>query len=441
LLLTASSHPAQVPPPPPADAELLELRARVAKLEGQVTGLESEKDVVWLGEERAKQIRSVVHEVLADSDTRTSLQDAGALAGWNNGMFIKSADGNFLLSIRGQMQIRAVWNSQEDSPTDDDRYGVEMRRAKLFFTGHFMDPSWQYELELDADRATGTVTLGEGAWVQKNLGDGFKIRAGQFKPMLLREEAVSARRLLGVERSQVNNVFTAGVAQGVQFMYEAERWRVATSIIDGFGSRNTAWNAEDSEFAGTARGEFLPIGEWKAVEDDVGFDGTPQSLLIGAAAGYQQQEFGTGTGGGTFNDAETSDLRLTADLTYKVSRFSIAGALIVRNVETEDDVPGAFDRDQLAAVLRAGFFLTDDIELYGMYEWGDLDIADQSDLSTLTLGVTKYWAKHGLKWQSDIGYGFNPVSSDWAQPSAGWRADAPGEDGQLVIRSQLQLWF
>ena len=83
--------------------------------------------------------------------------------------------------------------------------------------------------------------------------------------------------------------------------------------------------------------------------------------------------------------------------------------------------------DQYGIVISGGYFVREDIELYTLYEWGTLDIASHSDLSVLTVGFTKYFNKHNLKWQNDIGYGFNPVSSGWEVDSAGWRADAPGE--------------
>ena len=35
-----------------------------------------------------------------------------------------------------------------------------------------------------------------------------------------------------VERSQVNTQFTAGTAQGVQALYEADKWRVACDLLD-----------------------------------------------------------------------------------------------------------------------------------------------------------------------------------------------------------------
>jgi hypothetical protein len=117
----------------------------------------------------------------------------------------------------------------------------------------------------------------------------------------------------------------------------------------------------------------------------------------------------------------------------------LSGAFAYRNLDPNG--PGAA-ADQYGFYAQGGVFLSDSIELYARYEWADADMASTpNNLSVATLGVTKFWDKHNLKWQTDIGYGFDPVDSAFAQSSAGWLPDSPNEDGQIVIRSQLQLLF
>jgi hypothetical protein len=57
----------------------------------------------------------------------------------------------------------------------------------------------------------------------------------------------------------------------------------------------------------------------------------------------------------------------------------------------------------------------------------------------VTVGVVRYYNGNMLKWTTDVGVGLHPVASEFASTALGWRADAPGENGQVVIRSQLQL--
>ena len=70
----------------------------------------------WLTEQRADQIRSLVHDVLADADTRASLLQGGMTAGYQDGFYVGSADGNFMLRIGGQMQIRYTYSYNDDDP-------------------------------------------------------------------------------------------------------------------------------------------------------------------------------------------------------------------------------------------------------------------------------------------------------------------------------------
>lgn len=422
--------------------EVDELRSEVALLREEIARLREQSGDQWLTQKRAEEIRTLVSDVLADAEVRTSLLQSGMTAGWDKGFFIASADGNYKLQIAGQLQFRAVYNNQDGEDSDNHRFGFENRRTKVDFKGHVFDKTWQYYVEAEASRGSpGAFALAENGWIQKDLGNGFRIMAGQFKPRFLREEIISSRRLQGVERSQVNTEFSAGTAQGVQGLYEPEpgKFRITAAFIDGAGTANTAWSTEDTEFAFTGRGEVALIGNLKMLEDDIGFRDLEPALLLGGGVFWQRAEFGTGSNlpAPDSNNNELETAAFTADLTFKTGGVSVAGALIYRMLETN---AGA-DADQVAFVVRGGVFVTDDIELYAMYEWGDLDTTGVEDLNVATVGVTKYFAKHELKWQTDVGYAFDSVSSDWAVDSAGWRADAADEDGQLVIRSQFQLLF
>jgi hypothetical protein len=252
---------------------------------------------------------------------------------------------------------------------------------------------------------------------------------------------LSSTRLFAVERSLVNSFFSAGVVQGVQVGWEGDHLHVYGMYNDGNNSKNTSWSTEDTEFSFAGRAEYLAYGEWKNMMDYDGFRDEGCGLVLGAALNWSKQEFGTGGPPGTFNNSEVDNLGFTADATFKFGGSSLAGALMYRKLETDTGSPADTDLNQWGILVRGGYFITDDWELYGQYEWGDVDISGSEDLSTFTIGATKYWAKHGLKWQSDFGYGLNEVTAFWAQDSAGWRVDAPGEDGQIVIRSQIQLLF
>jgi hypothetical protein len=417
-----------------------DLQSKVAELQSEIDSLKAQTNRDWLSEKRAEEIRGIVQDVLADADVRSSLLQSGMTAGWDKGFFIGSSDANWRLNIGGQFQVRYVYNIQDESPTDDERGGFELRRAKLVLTGNVVDPSWKFDMQLAADRATGAVVIEDAGWIQKDFGNGWKIWLGQMKAPFLREEVLSSRRLFAIERSLVNSFFTAGTVQGVMVGWESDNIHLYGMFHDGNRSLNSAWSVEDTEYAFSGRVEFLALGEWKNMQDYNSFKDEGAGVVIGGAVNYQKSEFGTGNNlpSPDFNNAEVANLGLTADVTIDFGGASLAGAVLYRNLDT--DATGA-SLDQWGFHVRGGVFVVDDWEIYGQYEWATLDVNGLEDLSVVTVGVTKYWAKHNLKWQNDVGYGINSVAAPFAVDSAGWRADAPGQDGQIVLRSQFQLLF
>ena len=79
--------------------------------------------------------------------------------------------------------------------------------------------------------------------------------------------------------------------------------------------------------------------------------------------------------------------------------------------------------------------------MYGRYEWSDLDVPGVDDISIITVGVNRYFAGHNAKWTTDIGFAIDSLDSGVVAPITGYRTDATGDDGQLVIRTQLQILF
>ena len=424
---------------------IADLTARVADLEGVVARLRTVQDEPWLTTRRADEIRGLVQDVLADADARSSLLQNGINAGWNNGFYLGSVDGNFLLKVQGQLQARFVYNTQDNSPDDDDRWGFENRRTKLTFSGNVIDPSWQYRVQTSAGRDGGRFRL-QSAFIAKEFGDNWKLQIGQFKPPFMREELVSSARQLAVERSLVNEEFNQGRSQGVELAYSGDQFNAAVMINEGFDRDNTPALAEDTEFAVTARAEALLAGSWSQFKDFTSWPEETTAVMIGAAIHYEQEEFGTGDGlfvdadadgvDDTFNDDELETLAFTADLSLEFGSANAFAAFVYRNLNRDSTTA-----DQLGFVVQGGVFLTDDLEIFARYEWADLDRAGVDDLSVITFGLNRFWAKHALKWSTDIGIGLNEIADPFKASGAGWRADTTGQNGQIVVRSQMQLLF
>lgn len=440
-----------------------DLRARIKQMEAELAELRADQGDAWLTERRATEIRSVVHDVLADADTRASLLQ-GAGAGWDDGFFLGDANGNFLLNVGGQIQARYMLSLQDsDSALDGDstRGGFSTGHTKLIFSGHVVNPDWTYRIETEFDTGDfdddfelisgGELAL-QDAWINHAFGNGVEVRVGQFKLPFAREELVHSSKQLAVERSLITGAFTLDRGQGVMLHGQSGdeggfRWGVAFS--DGLRSANTPSLMYDTEWAFTGRAEFMVAGNWNQFDDFTSWNGEEFAALIGAAVHYEQQEFGTtGFFGGI--DDEVTTLVLTGDAQVEFGGANLFGAVYWADFDSDAD---AMDFNPFGFVVQGGVFLSEEWEVFGRFEYGDDDDAfgfDTEELLLLTGGVNYYISgNHNLKWTTDVGYAFDGVSTFWAfgplfagsdAAIAGYRPDFDDE-GQLVIRSQLQLLF
>ncbi|MHC5003762.1 MAG: porin [Planctomycetota bacterium] len=417
-------------------SDVRSLREEVAALRAELATVKRDQNENWMTEARAAQIRGLVADVLADADTRASLMQSGATAGHDGKFYLRSSDGNFLLNIGGQLQFRYVYNRQDVDGLDSDRWGFEARRTKLKFSGHVLDPSWKYLVQGAFDRDGGAFEL-EDFEIEKDLGNGWSVRFGQFKAPFMREELTSSSRQLAGDRSLVNERFNQDRSQGVELAWESDQLRLAGMYSDGFNTDNTQAIDADTEWALTGRVEFLGAGTWKQFRDFTSWADDEFGWMIGAAFHYESQEYGSGLPGfdGMVGSAKEERLTFTIDGSVEFGGANLYAAYVYNDLDKAD-------LQQWGVVVQGGIFLVpDEWELFARYEYGDDDDVSPDDLSVITFGFNRYWAKHGLKWTTDFGYGLDAVSSAWDSSGAGWRDDPADEDGQIVIRSQFQLLF
>jgi hypothetical protein len=382
-----------------------------------------------------------VHDVLADADTRTSLLENGVTAGHDRFFYIASPDGNFRLNFLGMVQTRFVFNAQDDSaPDDSTRWGFENSRTRFGVLGHVGDPSMKFGV-WGGWLASGRSWLVE-AWIRKVFDNGWSLDFGHFKVPVWKEWIIKEFHQQFVDRS-VLYARWAGAGKGIRALYTDERLKLHATVTDGLWTWNNTWSTGpdravrpmpfqlSSEYALTARAEYLLGGSWASYHDFESFpDGEPL-YAIAASAHYQVGEYGT-------PDDENEILQWQADFTAEFGGANLHAAALFTHFENSTT-----KRDEWGFMLQGGYFLTEDWELIARYEYGDLDGAGtvSDELSILTVGATRFWNRHGLKWMTDVGYGFKPVDEQWGAESLGWRPDGPGGDGQIVFRTQLQLMF
>ncbi len=422
------------PLPAEPGEQVAALRERLSQLEGENVLLERALAEKSAEAQQRAEAELALLEPPAPAASREPLDArssffSGPTAGWDGHPFLASAEGDFLLEIEARLQMRYVLNHQ-DAPAGEDgtRGGFEMRRIRTILSGHIFDPSITYKLQATFSRNGGSLIL-EDALVQKRLDCGAYVQIGQFRPPLTRESVVSTFRTTAVERSLAHGAIEISRTQGIEIGWEGESAAVRGMFHDGDGNANSPALDADTEFAVSGRGELLLAGKWKQFNDFTAYPGDEFALLLGAGAHYEKGEYGAGQAN------RSDDFRWTADASFEFNGAHLFAAIGGRNLDPDH----AAELDVLIAMIEGGLFVAEDIEAFLRYEWGDDGSA--SDLSLVTIGATKFWQKHSLKWTNDVGYAFEPLSDTFASSGAGWREDAPDADGQIVFRSQFQLSF
>lgn len=159
-----------------------------------------------------------------------------------DGLELKTKDGNFKIALNGRMQVDSQVNVvNEVSPlfsgnpalTNHLADGVGLRRARLGVEGT-MFKDFDYKFEYDFTRGNGTTGAGvTDAYLRWNLDKAFSIKVGSFKEPFSLEEATSNRFLTFIERNMIVNTFIDNpntYKVGVGANYSQERYQIATSF-------------------------------------------------------------------------------------------------------------------------------------------------------------------------------------------------------------------
>ncbi|MEC9234306.1 MAG: porin [Planctomycetota bacterium] len=484
---TSVSHGGPPPAGPDSTDSIESLRADLEALRLHTESLEQRNEALgasletqnrdWLNAERAAEIRGIVQDVLADSQSRTSLQDSGMMAGYKpgRGFYIGNQDGSFSLQITGQIQTRWVLNYTKQSFADrgtntenspKTTWGFQIRRAKVKFKGNVIDKSWKYAIN-GAFGSDGIFDF-EEVMLSKVFENGITMTLGQFKTPWLREEIVSSSRQLAVERSVVNEFFNQDRAVGLFVAWKNDDWSLAGSYNNG---QRTLLNADErytnfldnpTKWAFSARAEYKLSGEWS---DFKGFNGgidQDQAVMIGVA--FMGQQYNDQVIDGSIPGAPTIPVEydnstvwgVTADISAKFQNISLFAAGVFQSYDTKGSEKSQgfdlFDLSEYAPwgfVVQGGWSVNDEWELFARYENGNVPIEDLKVAgapldtrggvaSILTVGAN-WFLNSKVKFTADWGINFADDLNTFDDPGDGWRDSATSDE--WVLRAQLQLLF
>ena len=372
---------------------------QISELKAEIAALKGNQGEQWLTEQRADQIRGVVQAVLADSNTRSTFQHAGgATAGYNNGFFISSADGNYSLKINALEQVRFVWNNTYQDTKDQNSWGFENRRTQAFFSGNVVDPSWKYLVGMAYDAQNDPYNADAGnfnlyyAMVTKSFGDGFSVSVGQMNvPFTVESNLFNAGSTQMGDYSIFEYMFGAGQQVGAMAKLEKDAFRVSGgwyNIVqtDSSGTVGNSWDNNDNQSIAVAgRAEYKVAGTWDQFSKESSFKGEEFGLLIGGGVIWQN-----GRNDNSAGVYDANPLGLTADAQAKFGGFNLIGQFL-----WQDGYPGT---DASSSVwgfnVQGGAFITEDLEVFGAWAYAD---TAESGSSSASLGTTNY-LQTGANW-------------------------------------------
>ena len=384
---------------------------QISELKAEIAALKGNQGEQWLTEQRADQIRGVVQDVLADSNTRSSFQQAGgATAGYNNGFFISSADGNYSLKINALEQVRFVWNNTYQDTKDQNSWGFENRRTQAFFSGNVVDPSWKYLVGIAYDSQSDPyVSNGDGdpafnlyyAMVTKTFGDGFSVSVGQMNvPFTVESNLFNAGSTQMGDYSIFEYMFGAGQQVGAMAKLEKDAFRVSGgwyNIVqtDVSGTIGQSWdNADNQSIAIASRAEYKVAGTWDQFSKESSFKGEEFGLLIGGGVIWQN-----GRAQNSDSTYNANPLGLTADAQAKFGGFNLIGQFL-----WQDGYPGTDSSSSVWGFnVQGGAFVTEDLEVFGAWAYADTNSgtdggdANFGTTNYLQTGANWYFAKNSIK--------------------------------------------
>jgi len=401
--------------------------------------------------------------------------------------FVERADNSSMrISVLSQARYMVSQrNAGFISPSSETTYGFSLPRTRISFDGSIVSSQFNYRVSLDfgdaelsRGRGTGPPLTGStgtprllDAYAQYNFAgknEGYYLKIGQFKNIVLTEEAVASEYQLAIDRSMVSEILGPGYTQGVGFGFVGDSYAWEMSITDGgryLGSRetdNTAFNdVNEADMAVGFRYDWKFKGSWDQFADFTSFQGGNSGSKIGG--GFLYQFHGQTNPGGQIpgfigsNVESTQVITWTLDYQYESDGWNFFAAYIGQWVDWELST-ATLGVLQNAVVLQGGWFIDDQTEFYARLDTLWLDKAFRNGFGTPngyitrigTVGVNYYIVpeSHAAKLSFDASYAFDSLFA--LAVGAGDSIGLPDPsttgflgltDHEFVLRLQLQLMF
>ncbi len=350
---------------------------------------------------------------------------------WSAFTLYKNEDNNILqeFSLQGRLQVQSIYGESNDdsfntsdykgnagSTTDENVWGndIEVRRARFGFKSKWFQ-NWKLEGQINVDN-DGHDNSGDNTYYKDlydlfltySHSDALNISAGKTKVKFTREQEISSKEILTMERSLLSNTLFPGELTGA--------W------VSGKGIQEH-WLYEIGVYGNEREREFSDFEGGTIVLGKIGYDYSSQSGLDSAVAslhymhnsepGYKTSEPDPDYSPGTspsFKDsiALTNDINhgrfgLTTDIVYGMGDDDL-GQSDVFGISL---IPSYFIADGLQLVGRLQLATCsdpNDLRVPGRYE--RLAAGDQTGntYSSAYVGLNYYLYGHKLKLMNGVEY-------------------------------------
>jgi hypothetical protein len=361
-------------------------------------------------------------------------------AGYDNGFFIQSEDGDFLMKNNGLIQLRFTYTNTDDGDERTNEYGFSVNRAELKFTGHAFSKRFQYAFQTEFGK--GQVVIKDAYADIELVKNALVLRAGQWKRPYSRQYLVGEPALELVDRDDTVKQFGADRDIGFGFhnyFQKSPLFEYAIGVFNGTGY--APWMKGEASVETDDQGNQtadltkccsftnVPSRFSPTLVTRIGFNlrdikGYSEADLEGgplrfAMAASVHVEFDG-------DDDNVSRVRAETDYMLKAYGFSTTGAVYIASKADGNLQHGDFEA--VGYHFQLGHVCKGLVEPSLRYA-GTIPDNDSGDPSAhrLLLGFSLYFKKHNLKWQTDGGPTFTEGDGETLVDGA--------------VRTQMQLTF
>lgn len=331
---------------------------------------------------------------------------AAPLAGYDNGAFIRTEDGNFQLTINGSFQPRYRY---ENIKGVKDISTFELWRAKIAFTAELFQ---RFEAKTFIEHRT--IDIADGANVPYFWAEGtykampeFNVQFGMItlpldfqsevesETLAMTEQPITATQVDGVKSKSIERQsFGLPPTLGLRLLGDVGRFHYIVGVGNGgVDEHHFDPTARDLAFSGRFAVDLLEDPGFE--ESDLAYSERPK-LQIGVGAGYEGKDA---------VDANINNVTLnwsavgSAGLSFKWHGLSFVNEWYWRRLRIKT---GNFKLDDVGYYAQAGYFvLPKKVEVVGravqMFRQGP-------DNNAYEFGGGINWYIHGnnVKWQTDF---------------------------------------